>query len=73
MILPLNTAECERALSHPNLIKTDARTHLLNTTVNDLMLIRLYGPVLPEFNSSSELEMLWNDVKKQPNFKKQFD
>lgn len=48
-VLPTSTASCERGFSQMNLIKTDHRASLEPSTLNDLMLIEMTGPELPEY------------------------
>lgn len=49
MILPFSTAECENGFSQLHLIKNYTHNHLSTDTVNDLLMVKLYGPNLPDF------------------------
>ncbi len=43
-LIPVSTAECERAFSAMNRIKVDLRNRLKTTTLNSLMRISIEGP-----------------------------
>lgn len=47
----ISTAECERGLSHMNLICTDLRTSLLVENLCSLLFIGINGPSILEFNA----------------------
>ncbi|ELT88776.1 hypothetical protein CAPTEDRAFT_216552 [Capitella teleta] len=44
MVLPVSTADCERGFSAMKRIKTKQRNRLIDTTLNNLMMITLEGP-----------------------------
>jgi hypothetical protein len=50
LILPLSTADCERAFSTMKRVKTPLRNRLNTKTLESLMRIRLEGPQLSSFN-----------------------
>lgn len=74
LILPFSTAECERGFSQLNLIKSDIRNRLSTDTVNDLLMVKLYGPNLTDFCPDEAINLWWNDVAegriRRPDFKK---
>lgn len=74
LILPFSTAECERGFSQLNLIKNDVRNRLSTDTVNDLLMIKLYGPSLTDFSPDEAIKLWWNDVSegriRRPDLKK---
>ena len=49
-LIPMSTAECERAFSSMNRIKTDLRNRLKTSTLDCLMRIGIEGPPLANFN-----------------------
>ena len=49
-LIPVSTAECERAFSAMNRIKTDLRNRLSTSTLDYLMRISIEGPSVQEFN-----------------------
>ncbi len=49
-LIPVSTAECERAFSAMNRIKMDLRNRLKTTTLNSLMRISIEGPLASNFN-----------------------
>lgn len=49
-LIPVSTAECERAFSAMNRIKTDLRNRLSTSTLDHLMRISIEGPSVQEFD-----------------------
>ena len=49
-LIPVSTAECERAFSSMNRIKTDLRNRLKTSTLDCLMRISIEGPQIGDFN-----------------------
>ena len=49
-LIPVSTAECERAFSAMNRIKTDLRNRLKTSTLDCLMRISIEGPCIAQFN-----------------------
>lgn len=58
LILPHNTACCERGFSAMNRIKTASRNRLYVTTLDALMTVSLNGPVLSQYKSVDALSLL---------------
>ena len=52
LTMPLSTAECERGFSTLARIKTDDRNCLLNTTLENLMMISTQGPTEEEITTA---------------------
>lgn len=73
MVLPLSIAECERGFSQLNLIKTNTRNRLSLNLINDILLIKLYGPTLDNFNPQKAINLWYSDVTlgrvRRPDFK----
>jgi len=69
MILPLNTACCERGFSKMKLIKTYLRNRLHDTTLSALMMISINGPALSDKKAVHDLcyaaYMKWITLKKR--------
>ena len=55
------TAECERAFSAMNHIKTDLRNHLKTPTLDHIMRISIEGPVVSDFNFERAAD-LWGGM-----------
>ena len=62
LVSPVHTADCERAFSQQNLVKTSLRNRLSPQRVNQLMLIQVEGPAMADFDFDEAL-LMW---KKQP-------
>ena len=56
LILPIATADCERAFSAMNRIKTTPRNRLKTSTLEQLMMISIEGPSADEFDFSMAAE-----------------
>ena len=59
--LPFSTAKVERLFSMLKIMKTEKRTALSITSVNDLMEINTEGPSLSNFNAEAAVSLWWND------------
>ena len=57
----------ERAFSIMNIIKTDRRTSLNNSTLDDLMEINVEGPPPEDFSSEHAVSLWWKDCTRRPN------
>ena len=58
-MLPISSAECERAFSAQKRIKSDTRSYLSVERLSDLMLISAEGPEMEEFIPDEVLECGW--------------
>ena len=61
-ILPISTAECERAFSTMNRIKTDLRNRMKTPTLESLMHISITGPPLQDFDFSEAADV-WGKMR----------
>ncbi len=61
-LIPVSTAECERAFSAMNRIKVDLRNRLKTTTLNSLMRISIEGPSASNFNFDRAAD-LWGGMR----------
>ena len=61
ILLPMNTACCERGFSAMNRIKSKGRARLKNSTLNSMMLICTDGPSLESFDPQSAVDH-WSKV-----------
>lgn len=59
LTLPAATAVCERGFNHMKMIKSDWRSSLSNTALNDLMTIMMLTPDVGDFNPIPAVE-LWS-------------
>ena len=62
-LIPVNTAECERAFSSTNRIKTELRNLLKTKTLEYLMRISIEGPSLADFSFERAADIsggMWN-------------
>lgn len=68
--LPSSTVECERGFSQLNMIKTDWRNRLNNSTVNDVMRVLLLSPSIDLFEPTAAVNLWFEDGlrKKRPQF-----
>ena len=62
LTLPSTSADCERGFSAMKRIKTEQRSLLLPSTLNDLMMIHINSPSIPEFDPTASLND-WLSVK----------
>ena len=70
MLLPMNTAICERGFSMLNQIKSDGRAVMLRSTLNSLMFISINGPSLEAFNPQPAMSYWASTVHRRPNYRK---
>ena len=61
-LIPVSTAECERAFSAMNRIKTDLRNRLKTPTLDCLMRISIEGPSVSDFNFERAAD-LWGGMR----------
>uniref|UniRef100_A0A8C5QKG7 TTF-type domain-containing protein n=1 Tax=Leptobrachium leishanense TaxID=445787 RepID=A0A8C5QKG7_9ANUR len=55
-VLPPTTASCERGFSYQNRIKTVYRSSLAIETLDDLLMIAVNGPPLPDYNPNTAID-----------------
>ena len=60
--LPFSTAKVERLFSTLKVIKTERRTSLSCSTLNDLLEVNTEGPTLPNFSPDSAVDLWWRDT-----------
>ncbi|XP_021373041.1 zinc finger protein 862-like [Mizuhopecten yessoensis] len=68
ILMPYQTADCERGFSNQNNTKTSSRNRLEGKTLNRLMLINIEGPPLREFDFGRALSV-WKSKKDRRVFK----
>lgn len=68
-LLPISTAECERAFSTMNRIKTNLHNRLITLNLDHLMQISINGPCLQEYDFDRAATS-WNFMKFEPEAKK---
>ena len=68
LILPVNTAACERGFSQLKLIKTPHRNRLKQSTLDNLMMIATEGPPCREFDYEKAVNHWAGFKKKKTNF-----
>ena len=61
-LIPVSTAECERAFSSLNRIKTELRNRLKTSTFDFLMRISIEGPPLAEFDFERAAD-IWGGMR----------
>ena len=64
VLIPVSTAECERAFSTMNRIKTDLRNHLKTSSLDCLMRISIEGPPIAQFNFERAAD-IWGGMHKR--------
>ena len=65
--LPFTTSGVERAFSKLKVIKTDRRSSLHISTLDDLLEINIEGPTLENFSSSTAVDLWWGERMRRPN------
>ena len=65
--LPFTTSKVTRMFSSLKVIKTDRRTSLQITTLDDLMEINVEGLPLPSFSAESAVDLWWTNHVRRPN------
>jgi len=51
-VLPISSAECERGFSQMNLYHTKGRNRLLVSSMNDMLMVGINGPLLETWNAA---------------------
>ena len=65
--LPFTNSRVERAFSTMKIVKTNRRTSLLSSTLDDLMEISVEGPELENFSADHAVHLWWSDCTRRPN------
>jgi hypothetical protein len=65
--LPFTNSKVERIFSSLKVIKTDRRSSLQITTLDDLMEINVEGLSLVNFSADSAVQLWWSDRRRRPN------
>ena len=65
--LPFTNSIVERAFSKLKVVKTDRRTSLLTSTLDDLMEINVEGPTPESFSADDAVQLWWADRMRRPN------
>ena len=65
--LPFTNSKVERAFSTMKIVKTNRRTSLLSSTLEDLMEINEEGPELESFCPDHAIQLWWSDCTRRPN------
>ena len=65
--LPFTNSIVERAFSTLKVLKTDRRTSLLTSTLDDLMEINVEGPTPENFSADGAVQLWWADRTRRPN------
>uniref|UniRef100_A0A8C6SCA7 HAT C-terminal dimerisation domain-containing protein n=1 Tax=Neogobius melanostomus TaxID=47308 RepID=A0A8C6SCA7_9GOBI len=71
LVLPVSSAQCERGFSAQRRIKSDVRSSLHPTTVEDLIRISVEGPSVEAYDASAAIKKWLEDGQRErrPNFK----
>ncbi|KAJ8874495.1 hypothetical protein PR048_025355 [Dryococelus australis] len=62
-VLPVSTASCERGCSQMNLVKNKFRSSLETESLDELMMVNLNGPPLPQFIPSKGIDKWYFSAK----------
>lgn len=65
--LPFTNTNVERAFSTMKVIKTDRRSSLNTSTLDDLMEINVEGPPAEDFSADHAVSLWWEDCTRRPN------
>ena len=65
--LPFTNSIVERAFSAMKIVKTNRRTSLSSSTLDDLMEINVEGPELESFSPDHAVQLWWSDRTRRPN------
>ena len=65
--LPFTNSKIERAFSTLKLVKSDRRTSLQTSTLDDLMEINVERPTLENFSADHAGDLWWADCARRPN------
>ena len=71
LLLPMNTAVCERGFSAMNRINSEGRCKLGSTMLNALMCITIDGPSLESFDPQPAVNHWSSEVHRRPGSRKQ--
>ena len=69
--LPFSTAKVERTFSVLKAIKTERRSSLNFSTLEDLLAVKLEDPPLSEFSADVAVELWWKDSSRRVHQKSQ--
>ena len=61
--LPFSNGHIERMFSSLKVMKTDRRTNLTNSTLQDLLEIGIEGPTLDSFSADQAVQLWWEDCR----------
>ena len=64
LVIPFTTADCERAFSSMNRIKTTLRNRLKTSTLDNLLRISIEGPELEDFDFDTAVNS-WSAIRKR--------
>ncbi len=67
--LPFTNSKVERSFSHLKVIKSERRSSLSTSTLDDLMEINMEGPPFESFTADSAVHLWWKDTTRRPNQK----
>ncbi|XP_066298487.1 zinc finger protein 862-like [Branchiostoma lanceolatum] len=62
MVIPAHTADCERAFSCLKRVKTRLRSQLTDANLNHLLMVRIEGPDISDFNFDEAVER-WGGLR----------
>ena len=65
--LPFTNSIMERAFCTMKVVKTNHRTSLLTSTLDDLMEINVEGPTPESFSAADAVQLWWADRIRRPN------
>ena len=71
--LPFTNSKVERSFSNLKVIKSERRTSLHTSTLDDLLEINIEGPQFEDFNADHAVELWWADSVRRPNQKPRKD
>ena len=67
--LPVSNAKVERVFSTANVIKTEQRTVLANSSLDDLLVINCDAVSVVDFTPDEAIQIWWDDKVRRPNQK----
>ena len=73
LVLPISSANCERAFSAQKRIVTANRSSMAVTTASDLILISTEGPELSSFDPGKAVTKWKEDKNRRPTYKESWD
>ncbi|XP_033757193.1 protein Ycf2-like [Pecten maximus] len=70
--LPPTSVSCETTFSQMKLIKTSRRISMSNETLNNLLLVKLQSPCIPEFNPKDSIDdwLLSSLMPRRPHYRR---